>query len=286
MSDEVPKIPIISQAREISAQFEAWICDIWGVLHNGVETYAPALDACARFRAAGGTVILVSNAPRPSGSVIRQLSALGVPAEIYDRVLTSGDVAQAMLAEVGPKPVLHIGPDRDLPLFEGLAVERTTAERAEMILCSGLYDDTRETAEDYTELLRGLAQRGVPMLCANPDIKVDRGGSLIYCAGALGARYSELGGRVSYAGKPHAAIYVAALGQIERLRRASVARQHCLAIGDGVETDIRGGVEQGIPTLYVPSAVHLDRPFNAAALDHLFPGDGLRPNWAAPRLAW
>lgn len=278
--------PIIPGIGEIAENFDAWICDIWGVLHNGVATYAPALDACRRFRNQGGTIILVSNAPRPGASVLRQFETLGIGDDVYDRILTSGDVTRAIIAAMPGTRTLHIGPERDHALFDGLDLPRVAADDATFILCSGLFDDTTETPADYTARLTRLAARRLPMLCANPDIKVDRGGTIVYCAGAIAAHYAELGGPVTYAGKPHAPIYDRAFADIGELRGHRPEKRRVLAIGDGVHTDIEGGVAYGIPTLYVPSAIHLDTPLDAAALGRLFPGSAMRPTWAAPCLAW
>ena len=277
--------PIVRRISEL-APAKAWICDIWGVLHNGVDVYASAVDACRQFRKTGGVVILVTNAPRPSAGVLRQFETLGIGNDAYDLVLTSGDVTRAMLDGSRGVPTLHIGPDRDLGLFEGLDLPRVDASRAELILCSGLYDDTKETPDDYTRLLQPLAAGDVPMFCANPDIKVDRGGTIVYCAGAVAARYAELGGAVTYAGKPHPPIYQRAYDEIERISGKRVAIPDIMAIGDGVETDIRGGVNAGLRTLYVTSAIHLDQPLDQQSLAHLFPSATMKPSAATERLAW
>lgn len=280
------EIPIIPSVSGLAPRLDAWICDIWGVIHNGVETYAPALVACRQFRNAGGTIILVSNAPRPGTSVLRQFETLGIGSDVYDRILTSGDVTRSIVETMPGTPTLHIGPERDHALFDGLDLPRVSDDEATFILCSGLFDDTTETPDDYTDRLARLAHRRVPMLCANPDIKVDRGGHIVYCAGAVAARYTELGGTVTYAGKPHAPIYDRAFAEIESLRGNRPPKHRVLAIGDGVHTDIEGGVAYGIPSLYVPSAIHLDTPLDKAALARLFPDSAMRPTFASPALAW
>src|SRR5262245_7460983 len=200
-------IPILSSIAELTASSDAWIVDIWGVMHNGARAYPTAARACARFRAAGGTVVLLSNAPRPFAEVVPHMASLGVPAAAYDAGVTSGDVTREMLGAWQGRRLLLIGPERDLGLLAGLDVRSATAAEADIVLCSGLYDDERETPADYAGLLATLAGRGVPMICANPDILVERGDKLIYCAGALAADYAARGGEVSYAGKPHLAVY-------------------------------------------------------------------------------
>ena len=263
----------------------AWICDIWGVLHNGVAAFQPAVDACTKFRADGGYVILVTNAPRPANGVIKQLAGLGISPEAYDRVLTSGDVTREILGTWGAQPTLHIGPERDLTLFDDLAITLTNAARAERVLCSGLYDDTTETAEHYRTTLQELAARSVPMLCANPDIKVDRGGRIIYCAGAVAQLYEEMGGKVAYAGKPYSPIYDAARQMIADIAGRTIEATDILAIGDGVHTDIPGGLAHGMRTVYVASAIYLHEPMTPPALEKLFPDRNQRPQFAMEALA-
>jgi HAD superfamily hydrolase (TIGR01459 family) len=277
---------ILSDLRTLQPAARAWICDIWGVLHNGVAVYAAAVEACRNFRRDGGGVILVSNAPRPSSGVVAQLDTLGVPHDAYDGVLTSGDVTRAMLDGWVGIPTLHIGPERDVALFAGKAIPRVDATLAERILCSGLYDDTTETPENYRALLCGLVTRGCPMLCANPDLKVDRGGKIIYCGGAVAALYAELGGVVAYAGKPHAAIYETARAMIARAAGAAIADADILAIGDGVLTDIPGGIAAGLRTVYIASAIHLDAALTAHAVAGLFPDARARPTMAMDALVY
>jgi HAD superfamily hydrolase (TIGR01459 family) len=264
----------------------AWICDIWGVVHNGVASFPAAVDACVRFRERGGRIVLVSNAPRPSGSVVKQLESLAVPVTAYDAVLTSGDVTRDALLNWIGTTTLHIGPERDLSLFAGLDIPLVEIASAERILCSGLYDDTRETPEDYRRLLQIAAAQALPMLCANPDIKVDRGGKIVYCAGAVAQLYEELGGSVEYAGKPYPPIYAMAHRLLAEMDGDEPAPGDVLAIGDGVHTDIAGGLRAGLRTVYVSSAIHLDGPFDAAALERLFPDPCERPHFAMPALAW
>ena len=190
-------VPLIERLAPLGDRADAWLCDIWGVLHNGVAAFQPAIECLAAFKAGGGTVILVSNAPRPAGSVAEQLARLGVPPTAYAAILTSGDVTRHALEAAGATPLLHIGPERDRALFEGRPFNFAPAGTAELIVCTGLYDDTREAPDDYRDRLGALARRDVAMLCANPDIKVDRGGQIVWCAGAIASLYEELGGRVT-----------------------------------------------------------------------------------------
>ena len=280
-------IPILQSIVSLGPSADIWFLDIWGVLHNGVRPFASAVRACIAFRKAGGHVILVSNSPRPRAGVITQLNGIGVDLAAYDEVITSGDVSRCLIADVIDRPALHIGPVRDRPLFDGLGITLTDAETAQTILCTGLYDDERETLLDYAEVLQKLRARDVAMICANPDVKAERGGKIIYCAGAIAEAYEQLGGTVSYAGKPHAPIYAAALEIAARLCRAPVEKHRVLAIGDGVATDIRGASNAGIRSVYVASGVNLAKGAElSGAVESLFANEPVKPVAAMTALAW
>lgn len=279
-------IEILTSIAPMSASADVWLCDIWGVLHNGVAPFPGAVEACRRFRAGGGTVVLVSNAPRLNDAVRLQLDALGVADDVADAIVTSGDVTRSHLEARPGARVLHIGPQRDLGFFAGLDVTLTDEASATVVVCTGLFDDTRETPQDYQALLGRVRQRGLPFVCANPDIKVERGGSIVWCAGALAGLFEDLGGTVEHAGKPHAPIYRRALDVARELRGAATDRERILAIGDGVLTDILGANAAGIRSVYVASAIHLAVPFSAAAVEGLFAVGPARPAAAMPALAW
>src|SRR5271170_5919965 len=218
----------ISGLGEISDRYDAILCDIWGVLHNGLASFAPASAALASFRRRGGVVVLITNAPRPSPPIHRQVLRLGVPPEAFDAIVTSGDVTIGLMEAQAGDRVLHIGPGRDLSLFDAVTVAGDGRPRvvslayAQYALCTGLRNDETETPDDYEPELRAISDRGMTMICANPDIVIHRGDTLIYCAGALARRYEELGGPVIYAGKPHAPIYDRGLGLAEQIRGARV----------------------------------------------------------------
>jgi HAD superfamily hydrolase (TIGR01459 family) len=247
---------------EIADRYDAILCDIWGVLHNGVASFAPASEALTAFRRRGGAVILVSNAPRPSALIHRQLLKLGVAPDAFDAIATSGDVTVDLIAERIEDPVLHIGPSRDLSLFDAAAAAAVrrpnlaSLAKARYAVCTGLRDDVTETAADYQTELGAMADRGMTMICANPDIVIHRGDVLVYCAGALARRYAELGGPVVYAGKPHGPIYCLALALAERERGVPLDRRRVLAIGDGMKTDIAGAASAGIDALLVTHGIH------------------------------
>ncbi|MBO1025958.1 TIGR01459 family HAD-type hydrolase [Ochrobactrum sp. SD129] len=240
---------------DLTDGYDAIFCDVWGVLHNGEVAFAPAVEALKRARAKGITVILVTNAPRPFGSVIAQMTLLGVPEDAYDRVVTSGDVTRDLIIE-GPRKVFHIGSERELAIYEGLDVELVEEFEASGVVCTGLYDDETETPENYVELLQRLRSRNLPFICANPDIMVERGPRLIWCAGALARDYGQLGGRTLIAGKPHRPIYEAAAKAVEEILGAPVEKSRILGIGDGVLTDVKGAADYGLDVLYISGGVH------------------------------
>jgi HAD superfamily hydrolase (TIGR01459 family) len=241
----------------LASDYKAVLCDVWGVLHNGVAAFPKASEALQRYRAeSGGTVVLITNAPRPSPPILEQLARLGVPRDAFDAVVTSGDVTRAQLQAHSDIPVMHIGPERDHSLFEGLELTLTDEAGAGQVVCTGLIDDERETPEDYRALLERMVARDLPLLCANPDIVVERGSTLIWCAGALARLYEDLGGRVIILGKPHAPIYEAALARVAELSGEQVAKTDILAIGDGLPTDIRGAVANEIDVLFITGGIH------------------------------
>ena len=248
---------IIERFAPLAADYDVLFCDVWGVVHNGLISFASACDALTRFRAGGGTVILITNAPRPSASVQRILDRLGVPREAYDAIVSSGDVTRGTIEERLSESVFHLGPPRDLPIFAGLPVDFAPAETADYVVCSGLFDDISETPDNYRTLLAAMRARSLFMVCANPDIVVERGEDLIYCAGALADAYAELGGEVLYCGKPYAPIYQTALGKAAVFRGGETpSLRRVLAIGDSVRTDLKGAASFGLDCLFIASGIH------------------------------
>ncbi|MBA4777031.1 TIGR01459 family HAD-type hydrolase [Agrobacterium salinitolerans] len=273
---------------EITAGFDVILSDVWGVLHNGVSAFPDAAVALHEARKAGKTVVLITNSPRPAPGVIAQLRVLGVPDEAYDRIITSGDVTRGLIAE-GPKKVFLLGPERDMPLLEGLDVDVVGEAQAQSVVCTGFFDDETETPEDYTEMLKGFIARNAPMICANPDLVVERGERIIPCAGAMAAYYEQLGGEVRIAGKPHAPIYEACLAAAKEVRGA-FAKDRVLAIGDGMPTDVKGAIASGLNLLYISGGIHaaeytLNGQTDEALLNAYLKGQGAAPGWWMPRLA-
>jgi HAD superfamily hydrolase (TIGR01459 family) len=237
--------------RELAGDYDSLLCDIWGVVHNGVSAFPQAVEALRRFRAEVGPVVLLTNAPRPSHAIRAQLESLGVDNDTYDAVLSSGDVTRGLIAARPGVKLYNIGPERDRSLYRGLDIAFAPEDEAELVCCTGLVDDTTETPEHYRPLLSRLAARGLTLICANPDLVVDRGGTLVYCAGALARLYVEIGGEAVLVGKPHAPVYDTARRLI-----AELGGTKCLAVGDGLPTDIAGAWGNGFPVLFVTGGIH------------------------------
>ncbi|MDE2111875.1 MAG: TIGR01459 family HAD-type hydrolase [Alphaproteobacteria bacterium] len=243
---------ILTGLRQIAGDYDALICDVWGVVHDGVKPHWPAVEALRRFKAERGPVVLLSNAPRPPAEIVKQFAAIGVPPDCYDAIVTSGGAAREELVRrtAGSRhAVMHLGPQRDVGLYEGLDVDVVGPEQASVVLLTGLYDDETETPEHYTEILTDLKAYGLAMICANPDVIVPRGGKLVHCAGGLARAYEAIGGEVIYYGKPHLPIYKVAL-------EAAGSPTRPLVVGDGLETDIRGANRAGMDSLFVIDGVH------------------------------
>ena len=218
-------LQLLEHLSDIAPDYDALVCDVWGVLHNGHTSFAPACAALKTFRDSHGRVILLSNAPRPPSDLEGQFERFGVPLDCYDAIVTSGGATREELARRRGAAILHLGPERDLGLFAGLDIERTDLARADLVVCTGFYDDETEGPDDYEDLLASMRSRDLSMICANPDLVVQRGGRLIPCAGALAKAYEALGGKVVYYGKPHRPIYdhvrAAARGRWRRCGRLS-----------------------------------------------------------------
>ncbi|GLS45301.1 TIGR01459 family HAD-type hydrolase [Methylobacterium brachythecii] len=299
MSDRAAAAPVptLRGFAEVAESYDLILCDVWGVLHDGRVGHKAASEALIRFRGLSGErprrVILVSNAPRPWRGVQTILDGYGVPREAYDAILTSGDLTHALLAQHPGERVYHLGPDRDRPIYEGLDLRLVPAAEAQRVVCTGLFDDDIETAEDYREELADLRARGIPMICANPDLVVERNRRLIPCAGVIAAAYAEIGGEVVYAGKPYRPVYDAALakaGTLDGLPAPDLAR--VVAVGDAIRTDIAGASAAGIASILVARGIHAEELGLTA--EHHSLGDvadwlsrqPVRPNAVIERLAW
>ncbi len=276
---------------ELAGRYDVLLCDVWGVIHNGRESFPEACAALARFRAEVGPVILISNAPRPHGPIIEQLDALGVPRAAWTRIVTSGDATRILLADRGPGPVWKIGPDRDAPLYDGLDLVDGGPDDAAFISVTGPYDDENDEPGDYRERFAACAARGLELICANPDIVVQRGDKLIYCGGALAQLYESLGGRAVMAGKPYAPIYEMALAQAEAELGRPVDPARVLCVGDGLPTDVRGANARALDILFVANGIHgaetvgIDG-LNLDVINDLLRQEGLQATWAIADMGW
>ncbi|GGF97190.1 MULTISPECIES: TIGR01459 family HAD-type hydrolase [Rhizobium] len=278
----------IQNLSEVIGGYDVVLSDVWGVVHNGVAAFQHSCQALAAARKAGATVVLITNSPRPAPGVIEQLKVLGVSDDTYDRIVTSGDVTRHLIAE-GPKKVFLLGPERDMPLFDGLDVEVVSADEAEAIVCTGFFDDEKEVPEDYTDMLKAWVARDVPFICANPDLVVERGHKIIPCAGAVAAYYEQLGGKTRIAGKPHFPIYEASLAAA-REARGEFDKSKVLAIGDGMPTDVRGALSQGLDLLYISAGIHVaeytvNGETDEAILQAWLKSENAAPKFWMPRLA-
>ncbi len=294
---------MIAALSEISQDYRAVFCDLWGCLHNGKTPFPAAVAALRAFRAQGGTVVLMTNAPRPFGAVMAQLERMGAPRDCYDFVVSSGDAAQqAWVTGAVGRRVHFIGAEKDMPFFTDLPPDLAAldarqppysfvpAAEAEGIVCTGLRDDLTETPDDYRAALLLGKTRGLTLLCANPDIVVDMGDKRVFCAGALAQAYEEMGGAVLYFGKPHPPIYDLARRKLAETV-GTIPNEEILCIGDGPFTDIKGGQAEGIDTLFITGGIEArrfgpdaTRP-DPALLEAWLAGEGLAPSFAMPHLA-
>ncbi len=282
----------IERFEPLAREYDALFCDIWGVVHNGVTAFPAACDALMRFRTAGGTAMLVTNAPRAGAAVARILDRFGVPRQAYDAIISSGDVTRGIVEARPGETVFHLGPERDHSIFDGLGVSFAPLARADYVVCSGLFDDTIETPDSYRDMLAEMRARSLLMVCANPDIVVERGDTLVYCAGALAEAYAGQGGTVLYCGKPHPPIYQTTLASAVTLRGGrALELRRVLAIGDSVRTDLAGATAFGLDCVFVTSGIHAeqygsrDAP-DAAKLKAIFSAAGVAPRAMMRALVW
>lgn len=248
---------IVNALSDISAQYDALFVDLWGCVHNGVRAFDAANKALIEYRTGGGIVVLVTNSPRPRAQVEQQLADFGVARDAWDSIASSGDSARSelFLGAVGQK-IYFIGTDAELPFFEPLKliddpiqISHVPIEEAEGIVCTGL-PTADGTPDDVRAPLLYAKQKGLKLLCANPDIIVDRGDKREWCAGAVAQAYSEMGGTSLYFGKPHAPIYDLARRRLSAIR-SNIPDDRILAIGDGITTDIQGAIGERIDSLFI-----------------------------------
>ncbi len=256
---------IVSALADITNDYDALYCDLWGCLHDGVQAMPEAIAALEAYRARGGMVVLLTNAPRPRAEVAQQISRFGVPETAWDTIATSGDAArQAMFTGAVGARVFHIGEAKDDGFFEPLSivedpvdVVRVPLEEARGIVCTGPFDPTADPEVLRPQLLSAKA-RSLPMLNANPDIVVDRGRQREFCGGAVAQLYERMGGTVMAFGKPHPPIYDMARRRLTEAGGADIATDRILAVGDGVHTDVLGATGEGMDALFVTGGLALE----------------------------
>ena len=278
----------VERLRDLVDGVEVLLSDIWGVVHNGLEAFPEACAALRSYRSQGGTVVLITNAPRPADSVQRQLRKLGVGDNTYDAIVSSGDLTRHYVADHPGRKVFWLGPERDNSIYRGLDPVLAPLDEADYIVCTGLLDDETESAEDYREMMQKARERKLTLICANPDIVVERGDRLIYCAGAIAELYRELGGNVIFYGKPHRPIYERAMALARERRCHTVGLDRVLAIGDSVRTDLAGAHGFGIDCLFVTRGIHSEEfegvdQFDPASVKELF---GHPPKALMRELKW
>jgi HAD superfamily hydrolase (TIGR01459 family) len=284
-------LPAISGLADLASRYDAVLSDVWGVVHNGVEAFPSAVEALTKFRAAGGKVVFITNAPRPSGPIVEMLDRLGVHRPAYDAIVSSGDATRVMIAKYSGRAIHHVGPPtEDDALYEGLDVRRTSADEAEVVVVTDL-DTDEDTPEMYRERAKTWLARKLPMICANPDRVVEHGDKIIYCGGALGDLYAAMGGMVLMAGKPYQPIYEEAFRLAEVAHGSPLDKSRVLAIGDSVRTDATGAAQFGIDLLFVTGSIHaaeLDafgKPDPQAIADLVAPSRARMAGFL-PRLSW
>ena len=281
--------PLIPHFSTLAPDYDVLLCDVWGVVHNGLAAFPHACDALMRARAGGATVILITNAPRQSTVVARQLEKLHVPREIYDAIVSSGDVTRAVIEARPGQSLFHLGPERDRSMFTGFNV--APLESADYVVCSGLEDDEVETPTHYRPRLQQMLDRHLFMVCANPDVVVERGPKMVYCAGSIADLYATMGGEVLYAGKPYRPIYDMALAKAQAASGHKAAPNRVLAVGDSVRTDLKGARTIGVDFLFVTSGIHAEelggreRP-DSKALSATFAAAGETPKAVMRELTW
>lgn len=252
-------IKLITGLSTLAPHYQVLVCDIWGVIHNGLCPYDGVVNCLQEYRRTGGIVLLLSNAPRPASPIREQLKGLGVDATSYDTIVTSGDLTRELLqqrAANGTFRIHRVGPERDYTLYEGLNVEKTDLHEAQAIVCSGPFDDNTEGPDDYRDYWQTALERRLPFFCANPDIQVQRGDQLVWCAGALAQDYEKQGGTVTYLGKPYLPVYEYVARHLKQATGRDIPRSQWLAIGDGLKTDILGATRAGIDALLITGGVH------------------------------
>jgi HAD superfamily hydrolase (TIGR01459 family) len=259
---------ILTSAEAFLKRYDVLLCDIWGVVHDGRIAYPSANDSLPRFRAQGGTVVLVSNAPMTGAAIADLLDDKGVKRAAWDAIVGSGDIAISQIAAQGYANVFGIGPrPRDNSFFDAIPNLVATLDQADAIACTGLVHERIETAENYRELLKEALELGLPFVCVNPDLAVHVGTELLPCAGAIATLYESMGGKVFWCGKPHPSAYATGLQVAERLRGGKADKSRVLGIGDAVRTDLKSAATAGVDALFIAQGLHRDEVVRNGTVD-------------------
>ncbi len=240
---------------QLAQRYPAILSDVWGVLHNGVTPHWSAVEALAQYRAQGGRVVLITNAPRPGASIVAQLDAMDIPRDAYDALVSSGDATRTLLENWRGRTVARVGPSLDDVLFEGLDLTFGDDNDARAVVVTDL-DTDDDTPADYADRMAIWRDRGLPLICANPDKVVEEGDRIVYCGGALADAYEDIGGRVMMAGKPYNPIYEHAKDLLDAASDRKFEKPQILAIGDSVRTDSMGAAQFGIDLLFITGSIH------------------------------
>ncbi|MDR1826875.1 MAG: TIGR01459 family HAD-type hydrolase [Methylobacteriaceae bacterium] len=277
-------VRILSAFRDAAHRYPCVFADVWGVLHNGVRPYEFAVDMLAEYRAGGGVVVLITNSPRFWQAVAEQIDGIGVTRACWDRMATSGDLAQRQLTLRAGQKMYHIGTDMAGVYFRTAHPREAPLAEADFVYCTGLRDDLTEMVQDYRAELEAIRARDLPFICANPDLVVERGERLVECAGSLALAYEQMGGDVFWAGKPHPPIYELARELAEEAAGRRFEKKDILAVGDAIRTDIAGAVNFGVDSLMVTTGIHsgVFRGRAQAYVDAWFARQAFQPTWLLP----
>lgn len=275
----------------LAPRYDAILSDVWGVVHNGVAAHRSACDALTAYRDKGGRVVLITNAPRPSGPIVDMLDALEVPRSAYDAIVSSGDMTRLMLEDYRGRTIHYVGPPGENDsLFEGLDITLGSAEEAVALVVTDL-DTDDDTPDMYAARMALWLRRNLPMIVANPDRVVEHGDRIIYCGGALADLYEARGGRILMAGKPYRPIYTEALRLAEKAAGRALDKARVLAIGDSIRTDAIGAANFGVDFLFITGSIHAEEldafgnPDPDAIRDLVAPSGASLSGFMA-RLAW
>lgn len=283
---------LIEGLAEIADDYDGYVVDLWGCLHDGVRPFPAAVEALGGLKRRGKRVCFLSNGPRRVSVLVRRLDEMGVPRDLYDGAMSSGEATWHALAERADpwharlgRRCYHLGPERDASVCIGNGLETVDrVEDADFVLCTGI-KEWHETVADYEPVLAEAAARGLPMVCANPDLVVHVGDQLTICAGLLAERYEALGGAVAYHGKPHPSVYEATFALL-----GDIPRERVLAIGDGLRTDVVGAERAGIDSLFLIDGIHAEEVGGAAATSVTIAAAAARigtvPTFACRALRW